>query len=350
VRVADALLDDLGASPEVLRVKSLAALEVRERQHELPPSCARDVPQVALLHAANPHHAGFDHKLGAEVVDALGGHDDVCAARDDLLNPLLRDLDLAVLNLLELGRVFDEDADAHLEAVALKVEAEEGDLRVRHLLRHALRAARAVEGEAVDELGLDRRAPVALQDRDRRHRVLDLARRRLHLDGKNGVHDHVGEEVGFRAEDLGREARLRAVHQHFAPKRLGVEDQPRLNLANRRTHCEAVARHHNGRVHLLPHELVRSSEELGSDDDDRGRAVAHLAVLQVRELHHHLRRRVLHVELLQNRCAIVRDRHVAELVNEHLVEANRAERRLDDVRQRQARRNCAREREEGGRR
>ena len=41
-------------------------------------------------------------------------------------------------------------------------------------------------------------------------------------------------------------------------------------------------------MHLGAHELVGALEQLGGDDDDRGGAVAHLLVLQLRQLHQDL--------------------------------------------------------------
>ena len=124
---------------------------------------------------------------------------------------------------------------------------------------------------------------------------------------------------------------------------------------------------------------VTNLDQLGGQDDDRCGAVANLLVLQVRELDENLgpRRceasaegqseirvsprklftnahlqqshrqhnctlrgklwctnpagRVLDIELSENRGAVVGDDHLAGVVDEHLIEADRTERRLDNV-------------------
>jgi hypothetical protein len=95
-------------------------------------------------------------------------------------------------------------------------------------------------------------------------------------------------------------------------------------------------------VYAVLHQLVRALQQLGGEDDDRGGAVAHLLVLHLRELHEDARRRVLDLELVENRRAVVRDRHLAQVVDEHLVETDRAERRLDHVGHRERRRHVLR--------
>ena len=53
-----------------------------------------------------------------------------------------------------------------------------------------------------------------------------------------------------------------------------------------------------------------------------------------------LRRGVLNLEELEDRRAVVRDRDVADVVHEHLIEPDGAERRLHDVRDRLDRHDC----------
>src|SRR5213596_763654 len=56
-----------------------------------------------------------------------------------------------------------------------------------------------------------------------------------------------------------------------------------------------------------------------------------LVVLRLRDFDEHLRGRVLDLDLLEDRDPVVRDRHVAEGVDEHLVHALRSQGRLDRV-------------------
>src|SRR5439155_9156405 len=61
------------------------------------------------------------------------------------------------------------------------------------------------------------------------------------------------------------------------------------------------------------------------------RAVADFVVLRLRDFDEHLRGRVLDLDLLEDRDPVVRDRHVAKGVDEHLVHALRSQGRLDRV-------------------
>ena len=85
-----------------------------------------------------------------------------------------------------------------------------------------------------------------------------------------------------------------------------------------------------GWIEFLTSSFARLSIS-GGEDDDRGRAVASSSVLHLAQLHEDARGRVLDLELREDGRAVVGDRHLAEVVDEHLVEANRAQRRLDDV-------------------
>ncbi len=84
-------------------------------------------------------------------------------------------------------------------------------------------------------------------------------------------------------------------------------------------------------VDLLVEERLGALQHLAGEHD-RGRgAIAALLVLGLGDLHQHLRGRMLDVDLLEDRDAIVRDRDVAHRVDEHLVHPARAERRADGV-------------------
>src|SRR5213078_2647240 len=104
------------------------------------------------------------------------------------------------------------------------------------------------------------------------------------------------------------------------------EDLPRL------VRRLAVARGDYGLMNVLFDQIFRLLEQLTREDDRRGRAVAGLLVLGLRDLDEHLGRRVLDVNLLQDRHAIVRDHDVPEAVDQHLVHPAGPEGRADRVR------------------
>jgi hypothetical protein len=86
-----------------------------------------------------------------------------------------------------------------------------------------------------------------------------------------------------------------------------------------------------GGVDLVLHELVRPPQQLGRYYDDRGCAIADFLVLLLGEVDEDLARGVLDVEQREDGRAVVGHRHVADVVDHHLVETRRPERRLDDI-------------------
>ena len=67
------------------------------------------------------------------------------------------------------------------------------------------------------------------------------------------------------------------------------------------------------RVHLLVHELLRLTEELPGEDDDGRRAVADFVILRLADVDEDARGGVVDVDGLEDRRAVVRDRHVVAL-------------------------------------
>ena len=140
------------------------------------------------------------------------------------------------------------------------------------------------------ELGLLRVAAVVLDDVDGLDGVLVA---RLHeLDG---LDHHLGVELVLGADDLGAHGGLGAVHEAVGAQVLDLHAEVLGDVAASLLAGDLVAAHDAGRVQLLLDELVGALQQLRGDDHHGGRAVAHLLVLQLRQLHDHLRRRVLHV-------------------------------------------------------
>ena len=88
----------------------------------------------------------------------------------------LRDVGLALADVLELLGVGDDDLHAHRHLRLAEVDVEQRDLRVLDGARHPLRGAAAVEDVAVHQGRVLRRAAVLLHDGDRAHRVVRLPR------------------------------------------------------------------------------------------------------------------------------------------------------------------------------
>lgn len=86
------LLHDLICETEVCRLERLVPLEVGERGDERGARGSRDPSQVLFATTTHGHRAGFDKLLETEIVDALGGEDDVGPRGEDLADALECDL------------------------------------------------------------------------------------------------------------------------------------------------------------------------------------------------------------------------------------------------------------------
>ena len=84
-------------------------------------------------------------------------------------------------------------------------------------------------------------------------------------------------------------------------------------------------------MNLVLDELVSSLKKLSSEDDNGGGTVTDFTVLDLGEFDEDLSGGVSDLEILENCGAIVSDGHIADVVDEHLVEALRAKRGLHDV-------------------
>ncbi|KAI3475615.1 hypothetical protein L1887_62957 [Cichorium endivia] len=329
--VADALLRHLVGGTQAARLERLLALEVAEAADELAAGGLGDPAQVLLAAATDGHGACLDKLLETQIVDALGGEDDVGARCEDLAHALEHDLALARADLFQLVGVVDGDVDAEVHALLDEVDVEQGDLGVGDARLHGLGGDGAVEGVAVDEERLARRLAVRLEHVDRLDRILCLAARIDGLDGEHGVDGDLREKVVVGADDLARHAGLCDIDERLLAERVDLGGELVLEVFAGLAAGETVSGDDGGGVDLVLDQLVGATEELGGDDDDRGGAVADLLVLLLCELDEDAACGLVDLEEREDGGAVVGDGDVANVVDEHLVEADGAERRLDDV-------------------
>ena len=110
-----------------------------------------------------------------------------------------------------------------------------------------------------------------------------------------------------------------------------VHDHLLLEVRDGRLEGRAVSGDDGGGVDAVLDQVVAAAEELGGDDDDRGGAVADLVVLELGQIDQDAGGGMLHLELAEDGGAVVGDEDVADVVDEHLVEADGSQGRLDDV-------------------
>ena len=158
------------------------------------------------------------------------------------------------------------------------------------------------------------------------------------LDARDGVHGDLGELLLLAGEDLRRERRARDAQHRLAQRggvRLVVLCALVLQDVQRGLHARTPPVDDHLRVDLLVHQLLRLAQQLARKHADGRRPVADFFVRGVRDVHEHLCRRVVEVDPLQDRRAVVRDLHVLRVAHaqEDLVHPLRTERRLNHVRE-----------------
>ena len=323
--IADLLLvDELGVAEVVLR-------ELVELRDDLPARGLRQLLHVGLLDPPDGVDFLLREVVLREVVDAFLAEEHVRAALPDGLDHPLQHPFLLVEEGLELGRIRDLDLRVDLRLLDFEGRVDQGDLPFLHFARHAGVDAFLVHDDPVHELRVGDRSALLLDDLD--VVVVDEVRaiRALLRDRRDGLDGDVGEQLLVPARGLrghrGHRDLLEGVQVlHGNLHRDLLEDLPRL------VRRLAVARGDYGRMNVLFDQVFRLLEQLSREDDRRGRAVAGLLVLGLRDLDEHLGRRVLDVNLLQDRHAIVRDHDVPEAVDQHLVHPAGPEGRADRVR------------------
>lgn len=92
--VTDPLLHDFLCQSETARLECLLALQVGQTADESRSRRLSDTTKVLLLASSDGHGSCLDELLEAEIVDSLGGEDDVGSGGEDLADSLNRDVGL----------------------------------------------------------------------------------------------------------------------------------------------------------------------------------------------------------------------------------------------------------------
>mmetsp|Transcript_29000 Transcript_29000/g.85014 ORF Transcript_29000/g.85014 Transcript_29000/m.85014 type:complete len:566 (-) Transcript_29000:99-1796(-) len=283
---------------------------------------AADAAQFKLGRCLDHEDAEAVEEVHGDLADGLPADHHVDARAGDGLDALLHLLLLRLGVVHELVRRLDEDRALRLGRGRVNRAAVHSDLGVHHVghIAHGLakehHAAHDVcgPGDAAEDLGDAHVVNVELCHVLRHDRRAGLGHH-----GGNEVLDTVllGGDDG--ADGVGHLVRVvQVVH--------GVHH---LLLHLLEDHlCRAiVARDYLRAVHTLVEELLGLDQQLAGDDDHEIGAVAHLLLLHLGGEHEQPRRRVLHLELLENRRRVRCDKEFLEVVDHHLVHAIGAERR-----------------------
>ena len=84
-------------------------------------------------------------------------------------------------------------------------------------------------------------------------------------------------------------------------------------------------------MNVVLDQLISSSKELSGKDDNGGSSVSNFSVLDLGKLDQDFGGWMRHLELLEDCGAIVGDRHIADIVHQHLVQTLGTEGGLHDV-------------------
>mmetsp|Transcript_36845 Transcript_36845/g.86037 ORF Transcript_36845/g.86037 Transcript_36845/m.86037 type:complete len:312 (-) Transcript_36845:113-1048(-) len=271
----------------------------------------------------------FHEIFETEVVNTFSGQYDIGSRINNFHDPLLRDIHLALPNVIDLFEVRDGHLYPLRHTMALKVHVQHGDPSALYGRRHPLRRPGGVNSKPVHHVGFHRRLPVRLEDVHGRQGIfipsppaLCRGRHVHHLHGFESVHGQMREEIGLRAKDLGGHRRFRRAEEILLPQFVHLHHKLLLDVGHGGFQRPSVSRHDARGMDSLPNQLVAPSQQLRRHDYDAGGAVTDLLVLEVRELDEHLGGGVLHLQLLENGGTVVGNGHVADVVHEHLIQTH----------------------------
>lgn len=270
------LLDNLFGVTERGALKDFIAFKVGEGGDEGSTSGFGDAAEIFLLATTDGNGLLLNKHLEAEIVNTLGGEDDVGAGVKDLLDAFEDHGGFALTNLFELGWVIDGDVDAEGHTGLLEVDVQTGDLGSYNAGLHGLGSYGAVEGVSLDENRFPGGFAVGLQDVDGLDGVFDIASVVDGLDGLHSFDAHFREKVGVGSNDLGGHGGLCNVGEGILGKRVDGNRHVSLEVAERLPQCHSVTCYYGSWVNLVLDEFVRSTEEFGGHQDDCGCSISNL--------------------------------------------------------------------------
>mmetsp|Transcript_30026 Transcript_30026/g.55249 ORF Transcript_30026/g.55249 Transcript_30026/m.55249 type:complete len:289 (+) Transcript_30026:1028-1894(+) len=219
--------------------------------------------------------------------------------------------------------------------------------------RHSLRCPHGIDGKSpADEVGLRGRFSVRFQNVNGGERVLvplflpgcrlsdgrhvassrshgfvtgNVRQGGVHLYALDRVDRQFGEEIHFLPDNFGRHGRLRRVDEMFVSQFRHVYDHLLLDVGHRRLQRRSISGNDGRGMNAVLDEIIATAQQFGCDDDDRRRTVAHFLVLQVGKVDENAGGGMLYLQRFQNGGAVVRYQDVADIVNEHFVEADGSE-------------------------
>ena len=110
-----------------------------------------------------------------------------------------------------------------------------------------------------------------------------------------------------RSDNFTRHAGLGDVDQALLSKCINLDTELFRQVSNCLLRCESVTGNDGRRVNLVLDEIVRSLQEFGSDDDDRGSTISNFLVLLLSEFYEDPSRWVFNFDQLKNRSSVIRD-------------------------------------------
>ena len=155
--------------------------------------------------------------------------------------------------------------------------------------------------------------------------ILDLSLSISHPYSLHSVNNHRSEEVRLGSEELGAHGSLGGLQDGFVCQVILAHNQRPLDEVDGLFERHTVTSHDRGWVNLVFDQVIGSLQKFGGEDHNRGSSVTYLTVLDLGKLDEDFCGGMCHLKLFENSGAIVSDRHITDVIDEHLIEALRTE-------------------------
>ena len=160
------------------------------------------------------------------------------------------------------------------------------------------------------------------------HGIFNLALGISHPYSSHRGNNHISEEVRLCGKKLGAHRSFGGLQDGFVCQVILAHNQRPLDEVDGLFERHTVTSHDRGWVNLIFDQIIGSFQKFGGQDHNRCSTVTNLAILNLGKLNENFCGRVCHFKLLENSGAIVRDSHITDVIDEHLIKALRTERGL----------------------
>mmetsp|Transcript_1258 Transcript_1258/g.1854 ORF Transcript_1258/g.1854 Transcript_1258/m.1854 type:complete len:496 (-) Transcript_1258:108-1595(-) len=330
--IRNALLEDLRRRAKACGVEGLVTLHIRQRDNNRGTGGTSNALEVILFHAADGQDAGLNKVLEGHIINTLRGEDHIGTGCEDLLDPLLSNIQLTSANLLQLSGIGDENLHTHHETSLLKVHVKTGDFRIDDATGHTLSGTGKVEGIAVEETAFTGALTVGFEDADGLYRVADTLRNLINtLDSTDGINDQLGEKVAFNTNNFGGHRGLGSVQEALVINVFGADRKFAVNEFARLAHRLSETINNICRMKLITNKLICSLQKLRSKNNNGCSSITNFGILKLSKFDKDLSSRVFDLKKFKNSSAIIGNSNVPNIIDKHLIKTHGSQRALNNI-------------------